>query len=289
MEISNFSSLIEVGVTLNIACVAIEYVKSYTSVLCNQVFNLNALIEKAAKECKDKLDEVMDATTLSNLPNAVVGGRNTETLKQRLIRNRETLSSDIEEKKTFLSENIKNVCEIKNVSSICLWLFLFGLIGLFLMGFETSTNCNFTLHLFWFYLTILGTIFCIIGWNREEKECAWWKFDYRSLRFSILSFIVSVISSYILLFISPLEVINIVEHIWSHVLIYSMALIYSNFLVSAIEVWNKAKNGKSDIEREKQELLSRCSAWNNEVGHLQGALHVNEDLAANDNETQLVQ
>lgn len=69
----------------------------------------------------------------------------------------------------------------------------------------------------------------------------------------------------------------------------SMALIYSNFLVSAIEVWNKAKNGKSDIEREKQELLSRCSAWNNEVGHLQGALHVNEDLAANDNETQLVQ
>ena len=288
MEISNFSSLIEVGVTLNIACVAIEYVKSYTNVLCNQVFNLNTLIEKAAKECKDKLDEVMDATTLSNLPNTVVGGRNTEILKQRLIRNRETLSSDIEEKKESLSMSIKNVCEVKNISSICLWLFLFGLTGLFLIGFETNA-CNFGLHLFWFYLTIFSTLFCVIGWNRKEEERVWWKFDYNSLRFSIISFIVCVIVCFFLLFVSSIEVLNIVEYVWSYVLIYSMALIYSNFIVSAIKIWNKAKKGKNDIEREKQELLNRCSIWNNEVGHLQGALHVYEDLAANDNGTQLAQ
>lgn len=288
MEISNFSSLIEVGVTLNVACVAIEYVKSYTSVLCNQVFNLNTLIEKATKECKDKLDEIMDATTLSNLPNTVVGGRNTEALKQRLIRNRETLSSDIEEKKASLSMSIKNVCEVKNISSICLWLFLFGLTGLFLIGFETNA-CNFELHLLWFYLTIFSTLFCVIGWNRKEEERVWWKFDYSSLRFSILSFIVCVIVCFFLLFVSSIEVLNMVEYVWSYVLIYSMALIYSNFIVSAVEIWNKAKKGKNDIEREKQELLNRCSIWNNEVGHLQGALHVYEDLAANDNGTQLAQ
>lgn len=89
MEISNFSSLIEVGVALNIACVAIEYVKSYNDVLCNQVFNLEHKIETAVKECRSKLNEVMDVTTLTNLPNTVIGGRNTEVLKQRLLRSRE--------------------------------------------------------------------------------------------------------------------------------------------------------------------------------------------------------
>jgi hypothetical protein len=95
MEISNFSSLIEVGVALNIACVAIEYVKSYNDVLCNQVFNLEHKIETAVKECRSKLNEVMDVTTLTNLPNTVIGGRNTEVLKQRLLRSRETLTQDI--------------------------------------------------------------------------------------------------------------------------------------------------------------------------------------------------
>lgn len=286
MEISSFSSLIEVGVTLNIACVAIEYVKSYTSVLCDQVFNLNTLIEKAIKECQNKLDEVMDATTLQNLPNTSVGGRNTETLKQRLIRNRETLSSDIEEKKESLSEGIKNVCEVKNISSICLWLFLFGLAGLFVTGFEKDNGDNFSLHLYWLLLTVLGTVFCLIGWIQKEKDREWWKFDYCSLRFSILSFVVSAAMCALSFLIRDADVVtNIVDYIWNAALIYSMILLYSNFIVSACEVWNKAKKGKDNIEGEKQELLDRCSAWNNEVSHLQGALHVNEELAANENET----
>lgn len=286
MEISSFSSLIEVGVTLNIACVAIEYVKSYTSVLCDQVFNLNTLIEKAIKECRNKLDEVMDATTLQNLPNTSVGGRNTEILKQRLIRNRETLSSDIEAKKDSLSKGIKNVCEVKNISSICLWLFLFGLAGLFMIGFEEDGGSNFDLHLYWLLLTTFGTFFCVIGWIQKEKDREWWKFDYCSLRFSILSFVVSAAMCALSFLIRDMDIVtNIVDYIWNATLIYSMVLLYSNFIVSACEVWNKAKKGKDNIEGEKQELLDRCSAWNNEVSHLQGALHVNEELAANENET----
>ena len=284
MEISNFSSLIEVGVALNIACVAIEYVKSYTNVLCNQVFNLKYQIEKAAKECFDKLNEVMDDTTLRNLPNTNVGGRNTEVLKQRLIRNRETLSSDITSKKDNLSNVIKNVCEVKNVSSICLWLFLFGLVGLFVIGFESGNSIdNNWIHLYWVLLTILGSIICIIGWRRSEEERSWWKFDYTSLRFSILSFVVSAIVCASLTFIFSTDiVIKNANFVWNTILVYSMVLMYSNFIVSAIEVWNKAKKGKGDIESEKQALLNRCVNWNNEVSHLQGALHVDEDLAAND-------
>ncbi len=284
MEISSFSSLIEVGTTLNIACVAIEYVKSYTNVLCDQVFNLKNQIEKAAKECFDKLNEVMDDTTLRNLPNTSVGGRNTEALKQRLIRNRETLSSDIASKKDVLSNTIKNVCEVKNVSSICLWLFLYGLIGLFSIGLESNSYFNNNwIHLYWILLTFCGSIICVIGWRRSEVERSWWNFDYTSLRFAILSFIVSIaVCALLVALFSKGVIIEIVDLVWNAILVYSMVLMYSNFLVSAIEVWNKAKKGKDDIESEKQALLNRCVTWNNEVSNLQGALHVDKDLAANE-------
>lgn len=283
MEISNFSSLIEVGVALNIACVAIEYVKSYNDVLCNQVFNLKHKIETAVIECRSKLNEVMDETTLTNLPNTMVGGRNTEGLKQRLLRSRETLTQDIKDKQNALTNDITKVCEVKSVSSICLWLFLYGIAALVLMGFEIPDNSenNSLIHQFWITLTILGTLFSVIGWYRNANDRPWWKFDYCSLRFSILSFGISVILCFLSLFLHTLSyVVDFVNSIWKGVLLYSMILVYSNFVVSAIKVWNKAQEGINKIKVEKNALLERCNAWNDEVGDLQGALHTGERLAA---------
>ena len=58
-----------------------------------------------------------------------------------------------------------------------------------------------------------------------------------------------------------------------------MILIYSNFCVSVIEIWRKANKGKEDIDTKKNNLLQRCINWNSDATHLQGALHVDEELS----------
>lgn len=279
MEISNFSSLIEVGVTLNIACVAVEYVKSYTEVLCNQVFNLESRINKAVKECMDKLNEVMDNTTLSTLPDTLAGGRSIVPLKRKLTNSRRELETDIQNEKNKLKSEVGRVCEAKNISSVCLWLFLYGLAGLFLIGLEIEKGDNSSIHCFWSALTILGTIFAIIGWLRNENERPWWKFDYCSLRFSLASFVFSIVVSSAVLLVKSSTIESLLDRIWDSFLIYSMILIYSNFCVSVIEVWRKANKGKEDIDTKKNNLLQRCINWNSDATHLQGALHVDEELS----------
>ena len=275
MEISNFSSLMEVGVTLNVACVAIEYVKSYTSVLCNQVFNLKSQIETSCKECTNSLT---DETTIRNLPNANVNGSNTDIIKDRLISRRTTLIEDINKKEKELKEKIKEVCEVKNISSICLWLSLFSMTGLLLMGFEDSGDKanNSGIHFYWTILTLFSLIFVVVGWIRGNNEVPLWKIiDYCSLRFSIFTFIICTILSVTayLFALLPTAVI-IIENWWTEILVTSIFLTYSNFAASSIEVWNKAKKGQNEIFNEKKTLMDRCTELNDSVNSLQGVGNV---------------
>lgn len=280
MEISNFSSLVEVGVTLNIACVAVEYVKSYTSVLCNQVFSLGSLIKEAINDCRFKLNEVMDETTLENLPDNLTGGRSIVSLKRQLTKDRKELNDDIQTKEQSMQEKIGKVCEVKNISSICLWLFLYGLCGLFLIGIEQEDGNN-SAHLFWSVLTLVGLLIIVVGWTSDGERRPWWKFGYCSLRFSLVSFVIAVLlSSMGMLLVSVSWVSGFIENCWDIILVISMLMLYSNFAVSSAEVWNKAKEGREHIQSEKNELMGRCSKWNEEAKDLQGALHTDERLNA---------
>lgn len=281
MEISNFSSLIEVGVTLNIACVAVEYVKSYTSVLCNQVFSLGSLIKDAVNSCRLKLNEVMDETTLLNLPDSLGGGRSLVALKRQLTKSRKELTDNIVSKEKEMAETVSKVCEVKNISSICLWLFLYGLTALFLMGLENENGQNALVHVFWTALTFIGFIILLIGWINDGEKRPWWKFGYCSLRFSLVSFVITVLFSSLCLLITLVPCYTeTMEHAWNIVLIISMFMLYSNFVVSSIEVWSKAKEGKTQIETEKRSLIKSCEDWNTEAKDLQGALHTDERLNA---------
>lgn len=279
MEISSFSSLIEVGVTLNIACVAVEYVKSYTSVLCNQVFNLAASINNVAKQCLQKLNEVMDETTLANLPDKLSGGRSIIPLKRSLTKSRASLVQDINQSAEKLEKDMLKVCEVKSVSSICLWLFLFGVTALFIMGIESEeSERNISIHFLWTLLTVLGCIFTFVGWKSNGEHRRWWKFGYCSLRFSILAFVISLfISIVVIIFVGSSA--DMPDTLWRIVLILSMVLLYSNFIASSFAVWKKAKQCKQTIEETRIELLSKCEKWNGEASDLQGALHVDERLA----------
>ena len=57
MELDKFTSFIEMGATLTIAFVAVEYTKQYTCLIAQKVFDYFGRIEKIVLECKKAIDE----------------------------------------------------------------------------------------------------------------------------------------------------------------------------------------------------------------------------------------
>ena len=96
-------------------------------------------------------------------------------------------------------------------------------------------------------------MFPILGWIRGGKDKPWWKIiDYCSLRFSIVTFLLCIILSFLSLYLLQTDdVIAFVEEFWQPILLTSIALSYSNFTASAIEIWNKAKAGQKQIFQKK--------------------------------------
>lgn len=275
LNISNFSSLFEVGVTLNIACVAIEYAQSYTSVVCNQVFNLEQKIYDACNDCKNNL---IDETTIKSLPRITINNSSTETLITRYAERQQQLLGEIEYTRDSLKKNTANACEVKMMPSICYWSFLYGLVGLFLVGVEDNCVCS-VVHQYWIALSCFGLLFVLTGWLWGESFSSKCRFlNFQSLKFTSLTFIIALILSYILLFLCNVK--EITALIWHEALVVSIILLYANFLISAIIIRKQAKSESKKINDTIQSIKKKCDNLNKDVDSLQKAGNIGLELAA---------
>lgn len=269
MGISNFSSLIEVATTLSIALVAIEYVKTYTKVLCNQVFKFQDYICSSFRECMQIL---VDKETLEHIQPTNIEGMSTNNMIERLKRSREKLSNEINREKEKFEKDIELICEAKNISSISLWLFLYGLTALFIIGIEET---NIISHSFWIYLTIFTIIYAILGWGLKIK-CIKWFSDFSSLRHSILCFTFAAIFSLVVeKFIFQL---SLSDFWWNIFLSISVIFMYSNFIAAVIIVWRKAMAVKRGIKESSDKLKTQCEDLQKEVNQLLNVNNIREQL-----------
>lgn len=267
MELNDFSSIIEIGVTLNIAFVAIEYVKSYTKILCNQVFKLQHCIESSFNEC---LKVLVDEETLAHIqPNKIGDNKNTNNLIEKAKRTREILKKDIDTEKSKFGERIEGVCEAKNVSAISLWLFFYGLTGLFLCGLSIDITSK---HLFWGILTLSTALYAIIGWLTKPNNKAVWR-DYSTLRHSIMWYCILLIADVVLTVCLRDCAIVIMPYVWPISLFLGLGLMYSNFIASVVKVWSKAGEIRKEIVSASENLKVKCSELQKDVDKL---ISVNE-------------
>ena len=72
--------------------------------------------------------------------------------------------------------------EAKNVSSVSLWLFFYGLVALFLCGCEIDTLLK---QLFWSFLTGCTIIYSGLGWIISANRKNFWV-DFSSLGHAII-------------------------------------------------------------------------------------------------------
>lgn len=275
MGINDFSSFIEVAATLNIALVAIEYVKTYTRVLCNQVFKFQVFIEESFQGC---LDILIDKETLDHISDVEVGGKSTLHVIEGVKRKREQLVDRIDAKKKEFNDKIELTCEAKNVSSISLWLFLYGLSGLYIMGFADSGF----LKSVWGCLTFFTLLYSCFGWCADDKNCSGSKLkDFSSLRHSIVFFVLALVISLILSFFVH-GLVGFFTLAWPYFLPVTPLFMYSNFIFAVVKIWKNATDIKKDIESSSKDIKDECLGLTDEANQLIAVNDLNSRLAVDE-------
>jgi len=271
LSLSGFSSVIELATTLNIAFVAIEYVKTYTKVLCEQVFDLKHFIQQTFEKCNSALP---DQGTLATIPHMTINNHNIDEKVEKLKRDREILQKEIQTTKSKHEEKVNDVCEAKNVSSISLFLFFIGVSGLILLGFEK--NYQSIVRCLWSIFFICSLIYCIIGWGVSE-ESKHRVFNFESLRHAIISFfVVLVISSSIFIWHQIADIF--IQRVWNWFLPVSVLFSFSNFVIASGKIWYKARDTKVEIKKSQEEIIKKCQDLSSKVNQMISVRDLANDL-----------
>lgn len=165
MILSDFSPMIELAVTLNIAFVAVEYVKSYTNAICNQLFNFAQYLKESFEECKSLL---VDDITLDSIHDSKINGNSISGEIEKAKIAKEKLSKEMGVELQNFALKIEKVCQAKSISSVSLWLFLYGLAYLFCMGID-SLVAERDIKIFSVWMTFFTFIYTLFGWSIGEK------------------------------------------------------------------------------------------------------------------------
>lgn len=271
MRLADFSSFIEVATTLNIALVAIEYVKTYTNVLCSQVFNFQDFINSSFSKCEESL---VDKNTLEHLSPDNINGCSTNSLIEKAKRDREKIVERIKEEKASFKDKIKLVCEAQNISSVSLWHFFLGLTGLFFVGIE---NYIALIKSVWGCMIVFSIIYSVCGWIAKDKKRDSAFFDYSSLRHSIIYFLGALIISIIVsVFCGCVNVFF--DSIWDWAMPLTLFIMYCNFIAAVIKVWIKAQTVKNEIRESCSQIQRECEGLMNTVDRLTSLSDISKQL-----------
>lgn len=267
MILSDFSPMIELAVTLNIAFVAVEYVKSYTNAICNQLFNFAQYLKESFEECKSLL---VDDITLNSIHDSKINGNSISGEIEKAKIAKEKLSKEMGVELHNFALKIEKVCQAKSISSVSLWLFLYGLTYLFCMGID-SLVAESNIKIFSVWLTIFTFIYTLFGWSIGEKGYKKCCLDFTSLRHGLVSYVIALIFATLLTVLG--FYFSFMLECFTTIFIFSVLYMYSNFVVSSIMIWKRASKVKREIRDIANGFKSRCNQLKRDVDKL---LAVNE-------------
>lgn len=249
MELSNFTSFIEIGATLTIAFVAVEYTKEYTCIIAQKVFRFFDRIEEKVDHCKRTIDE----ETIDGLTSIEINGCNTGYKVEGLKRRKETIIQDIKEKEVILNKSVLENCNSKSYSSLSLFTFLFSITSLFISGIETDYT-----RFFWFVVSFLSFLYIATSWVfGESKKRKYW-INYSSLKSVIYSYSAILIAGVILSCFIPSSIrINLIEY-YSVAVCFTILLPYLNFVVFAIIIRGKSSIIFKEIDDTFDPIIDTC-------------------------------
>lgn len=277
MQIDDFSSLIELIATISIGFVAVEYVKSYTSILCEKIFQYISFISKSYDECRGLLT---DQDTLEHIESIDVGGKSIIDAVEKLKVEHENLRKDIREEEEKQKNAIIEATQSKSLSSICFYVFLSSVVLLWGASFEKQWQSQ--VHIFFFFYCLLSILYLILAWIFGEKEKFCTFLNFSSLRHSFVCFlIILLLSSICLLGFIFFTTNNALfgETAWMIAIITYIVLSYLNFAVFAWKINRQAKKFRKKVDTSKQTMIEKCKMLKSEVQDLLAVGRVNSKLS----------
>lgn len=240
---------------MSVAFVAVEYVKSYTNILCEKLFKFHEFVKLSFKECREILT---DRETLDHLSPVEVGGKSTNSVIEEAKRKNESLTKEIDNTENKKKEEVAIVCQSRSMSSMCFFLFLFDVLLLFFGGMESShqafshvcvvISCTFIL------------LYVIIGWCIGESEKPKKFCDFSSLRHASTAFAIIIVLSIIstIVIIQFDDAISFIDTFWNYFVVFGVLCPYINFIVFIFKIWSKANGFKRNINDSKEQLKKKC-------------------------------
>lgn len=280
MAINDFSAIIQLMATISIAFVAVEYVKSFTGQLCDRVFRFKDFIKQSFQECKNSL---ADKETLDSIEPLDIGPNNTFTAIEEVKRKHETLIAKVDSECNLKINELKDVCQVRSMSAMCLYVFMACILILFLGGFEKASTM---------FVRAIGTIFMMLsliylfcGWLFGERVKPFLKLCYfPSLRHTIIGFVIISVLSLIVTCLLDYFYFNYqcqyLDAVWGAVLPMFLLFVCANYVVFVVKIWKKAQQFRGDINKAKDLLKEECCFVKKEVDDLVATNRVNSKLMA---------
>lgn len=267
MEVNNFSSLLELAATLNIALVAVEYARTYTHILAKNVFKFDIEIESAFKKYEDIFSE---KDRLSSFQPIHVGEGSTNNMIEEAKRGLELFEEEFNTKKDGLNSYVKEECNSRSLSSLSLYLFLFCVLVLFLGGI---ISINMIVKSIITLFTIFSFIYLMFGWFSGEKQKNYIKwFSFSSIRHSLAIFgvilLLSLIICCICYFYFNYVTSYYTDYLWDCSILVTVILPFSNFLVFFFKTKSKVKSIKLHINSQSNSIDGSYSSIKTKINEL---------------------
>ncbi|WP_350456307.1 hypothetical protein [Macellibacteroides fermentans] len=283
MDVSNFSSLLELAATLNIALVAVEYAKTYTHILAKNVFKFDVEIESAFKKYEDIFSE---KERLSSFQPIFVGGGSTNNMIEEARRKLELFEEKFIAEKDGLHFYVNNACNSRSLSSLSLYLFLFCVLILFLGGI---ISINMIVKSIIMQFTLLSFIYLLIGWFSGEKQKIYLKcFSFSSIRHNLVIFGILFLLALLICCICFIYLpYDYTGNLWGYFIIVTVLLPFSNFFVFFFKTKNKAKSIKLHIINQSNSINDDYNIVKEKINNLKAVNSVASQVAFPVNESQL--
>lgn len=261
--------------TLTIGFVILGYSKFFTDILKTKFFHADDKIKSVCDECKSMIPDKM---TRDNLVPVTVGSGSTAAQIEQLKRSCEKIEESISDLDTDAKNKLNKKSELHGLTSSCLFVFLFSVSILFLPGLRTIIPAQFNVFVFSFSsLCIIYTIAGEVFGELEIKKVSSW---FSSMSKTVYGFLIIVLLSAVSALLTIWFEIAVGDA-WKYLYVALIIVGWLNFVVYVFIIRHRIKSFKTEIDEQKETILSECRTVKNSYDELRTVARVANQFDSN--------
>ncbi len=251
MNLSDFSSFIEVTTTLTFAFAAVEYAKKFSCFLADHIYNFKSRLDDKTKAVLD----ILDPTTIDKLQGVKFETSSSEEEVQALKVRSGKAEQELDTIKNALGQYIQHKNNSKSFSVINLFSSMMLITVLLVIGFGSS---NFTASIL---LNSAGftVLYILLTYYFGEKECSFSRF-FNKHRYVIVIFGGYIGISVILACIACYLKWNVPTLLVDIGCVIILFFPYINIIVYVIKIHLISKSIKNKIETDFSNIFEECGS-----------------------------